>query len=428
MLLAILVLSSILAISFSLATILFIEVRTSGDLLKTEGALYAAGGVGEEAFFNIKRQTCPQSGSGCSYSTSFANNVKLSGEPVTTTTSTPIFQDKININSPFGSSGQKVYDFCNVDTAVSSGCGYGKIEITYLDTGSNNYIWAYLCDFDPNADYGGEAPCSSTSNSSYWQNPGGTPLSKNSPTLTFNALNSARQQVLIITNPSTSGSAVFFQIKTYDTDGVTPKGLPYVGKSAVDVTTINSSVGRKIRVVVPDTNQDSATPVDTVWVEDDIPTGGVCASDPPDVCPWNKVSSNPAPYSGSYAFQSGIGGAGHQMYFDNATNLMSVDAGDTLFAYVYIDPANPPTEVMLQWNIGGDWTHRAYWGANMLNWSPSGTAGNYPMSASIPATGQWVRLAVPASAVGITGPVVVRGMAFTLYGGRATWDHAGRSR
>jgi len=39
LLLAILILSSIMAISFSLATILFVEIRTSGDFIRTEPAI-----------------------------------------------------------------------------------------------------------------------------------------------------------------------------------------------------------------------------------------------------------------------------------------------------------------------------------------------------------------------------------------------------
>lgn len=250
LLLAIIVLSSVMAISFSLSTIMFIEVRTSGDLLKTEGALYAAGGVGEEAFFNIKRKTCLPSGEDCVYTTVFGNNVKLTGSPVTTTTSTPIVQDKVAPNSSFGSSGQKVYEFCNINNQLSSGCGYGKVEITYIDTGSSNAIWAYLCEFDPNADFGGSVPCSDMGNSSYWKNPGGTQLTKYNNFLSLN-LNTTRQQILFITNPNTSGSDIYFQVKTYDTDNQTPKGLPYVGKSAVDINAVNSSVGRRIRVIVP---------------------------------------------------------------------------------------------------------------------------------------------------------------------------------
>ncbi len=253
LLLAIIILSSVMAISFSLSTILFIEVRTSGDLLKTEGALYAANGVGEEAFFNIKRQTCPADGQGCLYSTGFANNVKLSGTPVTTSTSTPIFQDKVAANSVFGSTGQKIYDFCNVSTPASSGCGYGKVDITYLDTNSNGSIKVFLCEFDPKTNFGEEGGVCKKLNTSleYWRNSAGETLNNSHSTVEFKFLDSSKQQILYITNYNTNADA-YFQIKTYkDIDGIIPWGLPYVGKTAVDVNAVNTSVGRKIRVIVP---------------------------------------------------------------------------------------------------------------------------------------------------------------------------------
>jgi len=78
---------------------------------------------------------------------------------------------------------------------------------------------------------------------------------------------------------------------------------------------------------------------------------------------------------------------------------------------------------MLQWN-DGNWDHRAYWGANNIGWGVDGTNSQRFMGA-LPPAGQWVRLEVPASAVGLEGHVL-NGMAFTLYGGRATWDHAGK--
>jgi hypothetical protein len=45
---------------------------------------------------------------------------------------------------------------------------------------------------------------------------------------------------------------------------------------------------------------------------------------------------------------------------------------------------------------------------------------------ALPPAGQWVRLQVPANLVGLEGHVL-NGMAFTLVGGRATWDHAGKA-
>ena len=140
---------------------------------------------------------------------------------------------------------------------------------------------------------------------------------------------------------------------------------------------------------------------------------------------WSWVSSDPAPYSGALAHQSALLAGVHQHYFHGATATMTVGVGDTLYAYVYLDPANPPSEVMLQWNDdSGTWDHRAYWGADFITWGTGGTDSRRYMGA-LPPAGQWVRLAVPAAQVGLEGRVV-SGMAYTLYGGRATWDAAGK--
>ena len=157
------------------------------------------------------------------------------------------------------------------------------------------------------------------------------------------------------------------------------------------------------------------------WVDDAIPAGGVASVVGGDT--WNWIS-NPTPVSGKLALQSSIASAEHQIYFDWATATLQVDTGDTLFAYVYLDPANPPSEVMLQWN-NGTWEHRAYWGANSVLYGTTGTTSRQYMGA-LPPTGQWVKLQVPASKVGLEG-TVAKGMSFTLYGGRATWDVAGKT-
>src|SRR6266508_2126500 len=159
-----------------------------------------------------------------------------------------------------------------------------------------------------------------------------------------------------------------------------------------------------------------------VWVDDALPQGATPGSDGGDS--WTWVSSNPIPYSGTVSHQSAIAAGVHQHYFYGATQKLQVNAGDRLYAYVYLDPANTPSEVMLQWADGSGWEHRAYWGANNIGWGANGTASRRYMG-PLPATGGWVRLEVPASAVGLEGKTV-DGMAFTLCDGRATWDKAGK--
>ena len=150
---------------------------------------------------------------------------------------------------------------------------------------------------------------------------------------------------------------------------------------------------------------------------------------------WNWISSNPIPNLALLDHQSNLTSGEHEHWFitcsdwganaREGTNAgMVVNTGDTLFAYVYLDPANPPTEVMLGWYDGSGWEHRAYWGANSVSWGSNGTVGRQYVG-PLPAAGQWVQLTVPASAVGMEG-ITASGICYTLYGGRATWDTAGK--
>lgn len=160
----------------------------------------------------------------------------------------------------------------------------------------------------------------------------------------------------------------------------------------------------------------------TSWVEDSVPTGATAVADTDG---WNWVTSNPVPSSGTSAHQSANVAGGHQHYFYGATQTLSVSSGDYLYAYVYLDPSNLPSEVMLQWHDGANWEHRAYWGSNLIGWGTDGTNSRRYMG-PLPASGGWVRLEVPATQVGLGGSTL-NGMAFTLYNGKATWDRAGKT-
>ena len=137
-----------------------------------------------------------------------------------------------------------------------------------------------------------------------------------------------------------------------------------------------------------------------VWVDDALPMGAIMGSDGGDA--WTWVSSNPAPFSGTLAHQSELASGEHQHHFRDSSTTLDVAVGDTLFVYVYLDPTNPPSELMLQWTDGSNWEHRAYWGANQITWGSDGSASRRYMG-PLPALGQWVRLEVPAALVGAGG-------------------------
>lgn len=168
----------------------------------------------------------------------------------------------------------------------------------------------------------------------------------------------------------------------------------------------------------------SATkPTDIVWVDDDLPAG---ANGYAEFDRWNWVTANPAPFSGARAHQADVAPGRHHHFFAPTDTPLDIAAGDTLFTYVYLDPANPPRQVMITWLDGQSWEHRAYWGANLIDEGIEGTASRRRVG-DLPPTGRWVRLEVPASAVGLENQRVY-GMGFTLFDGRATWDRAGKSR
>ncbi|MGO8696530.1 MAG: hypothetical protein ACLQVY_02265 [Limisphaerales bacterium] len=157
-----------------------------------------------------------------------------------------------------------------------------------------------------------------------------------------------------------------------------------------------------------------------VWVEDSLPAGAQASSDGGDS--WNWVSSDPSPYSGTLSQKSSVGAGLHEHFFTSATQTLTVNVGDVLFAAVYLDPGNVPDEIMLQWN-NGSWEHRAYWGGAFITYGGDQTASSYYMG-PLPAPGQWTLLSVPASLVGLEGSTV-SGMAFSLDDGGANWDFAG---
>jgi len=91
-------------------------------------------------------------------------------------------------------------------------------------------------------------------------------------------------------------------------------------------------------------------------VDDSLPAGAQPGGDGGDS--WTWTGSAPTPFAGTLAHQTAVAAGEHQHFFDNATATLSLDTGDVLYAYVFMDPMNPPSELMLQWN-DGTWDHRA---------------------------------------------------------------------
>ncbi|HEY1380980.1 MAG TPA: DUF1549 domain-containing protein, partial [Gemmataceae bacterium] len=161
-----------------------------------------------------------------------------------------------------------------------------------------------------------------------------------------------------------------------------------------------------------------AARADYVWIDDNLPPNAK-----PSAEAWQWVAAPDGPVlSGRRAMRRHAEGLS-QHYFTEARPGLVAGANDALFAYVYLDPADPPKEVMLQWN-SGDWNHRAYWGENLINFGSDGTAQRLPRG-PLPKPGEWVRLEVPIKDLKIKVGTELTGWAFTQFGGTAYWDRAG---
>lgn len=163
----------------------------------------------------------------------------------------------------------------------------------------------------------------------------------------------------------------------------------------------------------------------SAWVDDALPQGAVPTSDASPHDNWSWLGTGLAPVSGTLAMESAAYDTSgiHSTEFNGATAVMSVKTGDTLYAWVYLDPADPPSEIMIQWRTGSSWEHRAYWGANSISYGTNNTNSRRYVDV-LPKTGGWVKLQIAASQVGLEG-VSVNGLSLVEYNGRAAWDDIG---
>ncbi|MCC9627595.1 PSD1 and planctomycete cytochrome C domain-containing protein [Blastopirellula sp. JC732] len=160
-------------------------------------------------------------------------------------------------------------------------------------------------------------------------------------------------------------------------------------------------------------------PTELVWIDDDTPAGAKLQSNS---YPWQWIEAPEPVFSGKRAHKR-TSKELDQHFFTGAEKPLDVYEGDVLFAYVYLDPADPPKEIMMQFN-NGSWEHRGYWGENVIPYGSNGN-GSRVHQGELPPLGEWVRLEIPVSVVNLKPGEKINGWAFTQLGGTVYWDKAG---
>lgn len=163
----------------------------------------------------------------------------------------------------------------------------------------------------------------------------------------------------------------------------------------------------------------SVLPREVAWIDDDVPVGAQLQGD----TPWRWVTAAEGPvFSGQRATTRTAAGLS-QHFFTGSNPGLKISEGDRLFAYCYLDPANPPQTIMLQFN-DGQWEHRVFWGEDKIPFGTVNTPSKRP-GGPLPPLGRWVRLEIAAAEVNLAPGSTLNGWAFTQFGGTVYWDRAG---
>ena len=159
------------------------------------------------------------------------------------------------------------------------------------------------------------------------------------------------------------------------------------------------------------------TKLEQVWFDDAFPEGAqVGASGHPTTFVDTPVAS------GKKSLKRG-GAQTAQDYYQAGAQPLEVPQDGKFFVHVYLDPADPPEEVMIQFN-SGDWKHRALWGEDVIEFGAKNTTERFK-AGMLPPLGKWTKLEVDAAKMGLTKGVKIIGYAFTVHGGTAFFDKMG---
>ena len=167
---------------------------------------------------------------------------------------------------------------------------------------------------------------------------------------------------------------------------------------------------------------------DVVWIDDAFPAGAEVRSGPGAPTAWFTSQSPGEVFSGQRCLERTAVGVGQDFYAGGAEPL-AVPANAEVFAHVWLDPANPPRAVMLEFRTS-EWKHRAVWGDWTAVHVIDGRTDRPELFhvGPLPECGRWHRLVIAADKVGLAAGSKVTGVALVQADGHVRWDRCGLSQ
>lgn len=179
-----------------------------------------------------------------------------------------------------------------------------------------------------------------------------------------------------------------------------------------------------------------ATALDAFEYRDPGFSSALVASTAPDRFVW-LAEGAPAGARGNMEFSDGAGLDATrgievtapdlaQRFFTDADPL-ELGQADEFFVYVYLDPAAPTRELLVQLHEPGKgWIHGVYWGEDLIPYGDAGTPQRVHGGA-LPLAGEWARLAIPLESIDLGPGRYVDGLTLNHFAGTVRWDDLGFS-
>lgn len=162
-----------------------------------------------------------------------------------------------------------------------------------------------------------------------------------------------------------------------------------------------------------------ATKKDTVLFDDAAPTGAKSTVNEGNH-PLKLVTEGA---SAGKAFLERTDAGLAQDVFTEIKEPVELSPQGTFSVSVKLDPANLPKAVMVQFNVNGQWSHRAVWGdAEAIPYGTLGTPERVK-AGDLPRAGEWATLSFDLGKFQIKPEMKITGFAFTQFGGKVGWDN-----
>ena len=159
------------------------------------------------------------------------------------------------------------------------------------------------------------------------------------------------------------------------------------------------------------------TETEAIWFDDAFPSGAEIGTSE------TKEEYVEKPVSSGKKALKVTGKEMAQVFYQKGAKELIVPKDGKFFFHVYIDKENPVEEVMIQFNTG-NWSHRAIYGENLIDWGKDKTGERFH-AGKLPEIGKWTKLEFHAKNVNLKAGSKVKGFAFTIHGGTAYFDNFG---